>query len=252
MDAVTTQANESAPTVTDDTVVFEIDGEAITVAQARNGFMRNKDYTQKNQAISAERREAQQAKEVIARLERDPVGTIGALQAHFGVSVNAPNGSEQAAAEVQDTGSTPGAVPPSPDVIALGQRVEQMEQEKVEAQLKAELEQIQAMDPNVDPQLLVNTAIERGLPNFDAAYKVLKFEMGQTPAPAEAGNGQEPVPPSEPNTEALEAKKVTAGMVANGSGAPEGATVTAQPDKFDTPAEAVAATIRQLEGAGKI
>lgn len=61
----------------------------VTLEEARNGFMRQDDYTRKTQEIASLRSEAQWAQDVQEAMRLDPIGTLTAFAEAYGVGTDA-------------------------------------------------------------------------------------------------------------------------------------------------------------------
>ena len=61
----------------------------VTLEEARNGFMRQDDYTRKTQEVASLRSEAQWAQDVQEAMRLDPIGTLTAFAEAYGVGTDA-------------------------------------------------------------------------------------------------------------------------------------------------------------------
>lgn len=62
----------------------------VTLEEARNGFMRQDDYTRKTQEVASLRSEAQWAQDVQAAMQADPIGTLTAFARAYGIGTDEP------------------------------------------------------------------------------------------------------------------------------------------------------------------
>jgi hypothetical protein len=127
-------------------------------SEARDGWMRQADYTRKTQEVAAERERLTRAEAVWTALEQDPSGTLQALQEAFGL----------------DTSLEQGADEPVDEYEARLRRVEQAEQERQEqAQIQAverEIGDLQSRYGDFDQDSLIAYAIEKRIPDLEAAF----------------------------------------------------------------------------------
>lgn len=139
-------------------VKLKVQGEEVEVPwrEALEGSMRQQDYTKKTQEIAAERERLTRAEAIWTALEQDPSGTLQALQDAFGLD-----------AEPQDDETVD-------EYEARLRRVEQAESQRQEqAQIQAveaEITDLQARYGEFDQDSLIAYAIEKRIPDLEAAY----------------------------------------------------------------------------------
>lgn len=68
----------------EDSAVIVIDGESMTLDEAKKGFMRHDDYTRKTQDLANQRQAVQNAVTLWEALENDPITTLRTLNARLG------------------------------------------------------------------------------------------------------------------------------------------------------------------------
>lgn len=76
--------SQNNPTYVEDSAVIVIDGETVTLEEAKKGFMRHEDYTRKTQELADQRRSFQNAVTLWEALENDPITTLRTLNARLG------------------------------------------------------------------------------------------------------------------------------------------------------------------------
>lgn len=136
----------------------------VDLDEMRNGYMRNADYTRKQQALAAQRAELEQAATLANALKRDPESTLRALAAEFGVA--------DLASESYDDDD-----PSSGRIRELEQRLELLSQREVERQIDREVNDIKSKYEADDGQIAeaMEYASRNGV-NLATAYRDLFFD----------------------------------------------------------------------------
>lgn len=109
--------------------LFEVDGKKITLDEARNGWLRQSDYTKKTQELAEMRSRLAEAEAITAALQQDPVGTLKALQDAFGVSLGESQDDPYADMD-----------PEAARIAVLEQKIAAQEQAASQAAIEAELQ----------------------------------------------------------------------------------------------------------------
>lgn len=216
-------ATESAPIEP----LFEIDGTPITLDEARNGYLRQADYTRKTQELAERSRALNEAEAIAAALQQDPMGTIAALQEAFGI--NGQSAESDPFAEMD---------PDVARIAALEQKIAAQEQAATQAAIESELQNLHAQFGEFDDSALFAHAIKGGFPNLKAAYADLNFTTVQ--AQLEAIRSQQ-----EQEQARLDAKRQAASVVHNGS-TRSGASSPTAPEQFGSIREAFLAAKKAL------
>lgn len=145
--------------------LFEVDGTKVSLEDARNGYLRQSDYTKKTQELAEQRKQLAQAEAIVAALEKDPASTLAALQEHFGVS-------------------TPGQPDPLADldpeqraIVELQQWKAEQEQAAVQERITKEFDQLREAFGEVDETEVLKHAIKGNFPSITAAYKDLTYDQ---------------------------------------------------------------------------
>jgi hypothetical protein len=141
-------------------IPVKVNGEEVLVPlkEAVSGYSRTQDYTQKTQALAAEREAVAQAAALQAALEADPTATLAVLGAIYG----------------SDTSGEPGEVdaelePWERDLNDIKQRFTQMDEAAAMAAMEQELLAIQQAD-GTDPNELLSFAADRQIPSLEIAH----------------------------------------------------------------------------------
>lgn len=209
--------------------LFEVDGTPITLDEARNGYLRQADYTRKTQELAERSRALNEAEAIAAALQQDPAGTLAALQEAFGL-----NGSSQ------DLDSFEDMDPDVARIAALEQKIAAQEQAATQAAIEAELVGLHEQFGEFDDSALFAHAIKGGFPNLKAAYADLNFTSVQ--AQLEALRGQQ-----QQEQARLDAKRQATSLVHNGS-TRSGAASPATPEQYGSLREAYLAAKKMLSG----
>lgn len=155
-------ANEAPEAVADapPTFTWDVDGQERTVTEeeARNGYLRQRDYTQKTQDLAEQRQRLAAAEGLWKALQDDPAVALEALQDHYADLLNEdpPDPVEQRLREVESFTSA-------------------QQQAAIEAEIEAEIERLSTEygDP-IDRDELLEFAIDNEIPNLEAAYTYRK------------------------------------------------------------------------------
>ena len=207
--------------------LFEVDGTPITLDEARNGYLRQADYTRKTQELAERSRALSEAEAIAAALQQDPAGTLAALQEAFGLT-----GASQESDPFEEM---------DPDVariVALEQKIAAQEQAATQAAIEAELDGLHQQFGEFDDSALFAHAIKGGFPNLKAAYADMNFTTLQAQLDAlKAQQDQEKA--------RLEAKRQATSVVHNGS-TRSGAATAASPEQYGSLREAYLAAKKAL------
>lgn len=209
--------------------LFEVDGTPITLDEARNGYLRQADYTRKTQELAEMRSRLAEAEAITAALQQDPAATLKALQDAFGLG-----GYEQDYA-------APSYADMDPDearIAALEAKIAAQEQAATQAAIEAELGGLHEQFGEFDDSALFAHAIKGGFPSLKAAYADMNFEVLRTQVEQMSAKQRE-------EEQRLAAKRQAANVVHNGSSR-AGATGPAQAEKYGSIREAFLAAKKSL------
>ncbi len=167
--------------VKDQLVTITVKGETtrVPLAELRNGYMRQADYTKKTQQIAADMGVVNWAKEMQTAFTNDPAGTIRALQEHFGLlDDDSSDDYENLDPEVQPLAKA--VKDQQKEMARLRQEISQERERSAQAQLdadvKAELNLMKSTYEDFDPQVVLPIAIEEGV-SMAKAYKLWKADQ---------------------------------------------------------------------------
>lgn len=153
-----------------------VNGETFSVPleEVRNGYMRQADYTRKTQQVAADSQTIQWAKEMQQAFQTDPVGSIKYLQEMFGVAGTEVDPYEDVDPEfkpfIQELQQT------KLELANLQRQQQQIEQDRLNASVRSELEMVSSKYTDFDPTLVLPIAIENGL-SMEKAYKLWKADQ---------------------------------------------------------------------------
>lgn len=150
----------------------------VPLAELRNGYMRQADYTQKTQQIAADMQVVNWAKEMQAAFAKDPAATIRELQEHFNLLDDSDDEYSDLDPEVQPLAK---AVKAQEREIVRLQRAAQAnaeaaQQAQVQAGVRAELETMKSTYADFDPKIILPLAIAEQL-TMVQAYKIWKADQ---------------------------------------------------------------------------
>lgn len=197
------------------TFTISVDGVETEVPQSEliKGYMRTADYTRKTQLLASQRRQLEDANQLMVALERNPQATLQVLARHYGVDEYEPEeGSGPTAEQVR--------------IAQLEQWAQAEAARQREAAVDAELNQLHQQYGDFDEEALFTFAVERGVQDLETALRAMTY--GHVAASR--------------RTE----KRALAG-VAGGSGRNGAAKPKAPPEKITSFGDAYAAAKRELE-----
>jgi hypothetical protein len=207
--------------------LFEVEGEGITLDAARDGYLRQADYTRKTQELSERRKSLQTAEAIQTAFDRDPRATLKALADAYSVDLG-----ELAPRITEDMD------PSEQELIHLRQRVEQFERANNQSVIERDLASLREQYGDFDEGELYNHAIAGRFPTMRAAYADLNFDrIAQVRAAEEKAKAGEA---------SREAAKRDA-QVVEGSSSRAG-TKAVQPKKPASVRDAFEAAFQQIKG----
>lgn len=148
-------------------VVLKVQGEEIEVplAEALNGYMRQSDYTKKTQAHADQVKLAEWAQQLREAIQADPAGTIKYLQDQYGITDQ----------KIVDDDYDPELKPlfemvssQQREMAALQAQIQRFEADRVLNEVRSELRSVQTEFPDLDPNVVLPLAAQRGLGIRDA------------------------------------------------------------------------------------
>jgi len=155
--------------VADKVVKLQVDGQEVVVPvkEALSGYQRQADYTRKTQELAEQRKQVQFAAALSDALQKDPAGTLQALQQHYGLG--APTQSQPAEEEYLD--------PAEKHLKSLEQRIASFEQQKAMDDLTRTIDSLQGKygdEFNADE--VVAKALATGSTDLEAVFKQITFD----------------------------------------------------------------------------
>lgn len=161
-----------------DTEMFtvKVDGEDVQVTRDEllNGYSRQQDYTRKTQQLAAEREQYSQLAALAAALDRDPAGTLAALQEAYGLNQ-------------QDEPSDPEEA----RIAQLERFVAEQQEAARQAAFDRQIASLQQRFGDVDEVALLEHAIRHGISDLEAAYAHMNFQKVYEEAQAAKAKAQE-------------------------------------------------------------
>lgn len=162
--------------IKDKTVSVTVNGETFEVplAELRNGYMRQSDYTRKTQQIAAEADMLRWARDLQEAFRVDPAGSVRYLQEQLGISTQDVDPLEDIDPEMQPIVAELWRT--RQELDELRYQTEQINQERVNASVRAELDSMLAKYPDFDPSQVLPLALEHGV-RMEQAYKLWKADV---------------------------------------------------------------------------
>jgi hypothetical protein len=164
--------------IKDKTVSVTVNGETFDVplAEMRNGYMRQADYTRKTQNLSEVANLARWAHEMQEALQTNPVGTLKYLQEALGVNLSGEPEDPWADLDPEIKPIVSELQQTKRELQELRARSEQAEQARFQVEARFELDQMTAKYPDFDPQVVLPIAIQENL-SMEKAYKLWKVDQ---------------------------------------------------------------------------
>lgn len=190
--------------IADKVIKLQVDGEEVIVPikEALAGYQRQADYTRKTQELSEQRKQVQFAATLAESLQKDPAGTLQALQQHYGVK--APIQDQQVEEEWLD--------PAEKQFRSLEQRIAAFEQQKAMDDLTRTIDSLQSKygdDFNADE--VVAKALATGSTDLEAVFKQIAFDKVYS----KASEAQKKLMDEQARVEAKRSAAVVSGGSAN-------------------------------------
>lgn len=183
-----TDDSDTEDTDDGDLFVVKVDGEEIEVTRDEllKGYSRQQDYTKKTQALAAERERLQGLEQLAQALSADPAAAISEMAKAFGVELGTPSERVEEGFELDPTD------PIERELLAVRQELAalkgqsqtweqeqaQRRQAEEDAAIEREIQQIAEsnQDPDLDPNELVQFAVDNQVFNLSAAYRLYRME----------------------------------------------------------------------------
>ena len=161
--------------IKDKTVSVTVNGETFEVplAELRNGYMRQADYTRKTQQVAADADVLKWAREMQEAFRVDPAGSIRYLQEQFGLQTQNVDPFEDVDPEVKPIVDELRRT--QQELAELRRQSQSLQASRVDAEVQAELDSMRSRYQDFDPMQVLPIAIENGL-SMDKAYKLWKAD----------------------------------------------------------------------------
>ena len=161
--------------IKDKTVSVTVNGETFEVplAELRNGYMRQADYTRKTQQVAADADVLKWAREMQEAFRVDPAGSIRYLQEQFGLQTQNADPFEDVDPEVKPIVDELRRT--QQELAELRRQSQSLQASRVDAEVQAELDSMRSRYQDFDPMQVLPIAIENGL-SMDKAYKLWKAD----------------------------------------------------------------------------
>lgn len=211
--------------------LFEVDGTAITLEEARKGYLRQSDYTKKTQELAELRSQLAEAEAIAAALRNNPVETIAALSEAFGLT-------EQQVVDMRLDDADYEYDPQAERIAALERKLEAQERAQSQKAVEKELAQLHEQFGDFDDNVLFAHAIKNNFPNLRSAYADLNFETLKSQYDEVSAKFQE-------ESKRVEAKREASNVVHNGASRTK-ATTEAAPHTYGSIRDAYLAAKKSL------
>lgn len=213
-EGVTSDSSFDWATYKDQMVTLKVQGQEIQVplGEALNGYMRQADYTKKTQANAEALKMAEWASELRKAITEDPAGTIKYLQDAYGVKGDTQH-FEEIDPELKPILDTVEAQ--KRQLAAVQAELDQVKAERILNEVKAELREAQIEFPDLDPNIVLPVAADRGL-SIREAYLLTESQniLGKRQTARQAAAEAEKVAEREASKRKAAKQSVRAGAVA--------------------------------------
>lgn len=169
-----TEPVEAAPEEPGERYPVKIGGEEheVTLEELRNGYQRQSDYTKKTQELADLRKQLAPYEALASALEKDPLGTLKALNEAYKVS-------DEKSAEWDEMD------PQEQRLVRLERDLEQQRTREARAQIEREFKSLEDQYGEIDRQKIAAFAYKNDYSVTDA-YKLMHFEDVQKQAQKQA------------------------------------------------------------------
>lgn len=158
---------------TDDNLYYLSDGTEVPINELEQGYLRQSDYTRKTQELAQQRADLAEAEDLMFALQNDPKATLEALQRHL----------VGEAEELEDLD------PLELEVREHRQFIEQQRSQELQYEVENELADLEEEYGEFDWDEVLEFAIDREIPDLEAALLLYDSELEREAARLEA-NGQ--------------------------------------------------------------
>ena len=155
---------------TEDNLYYLADGTEIPIDELEQGYLRQSDYTRKTQDLAAQRAQLAEAEELMAALQSDPQATLEALQRHL----------------IGDDSDLEDLDPLEMEVREHRQFIEQQRSQELQYEVEDELAGLEDEYGEFDWDEVLEFAIDREIPDLEAALLLYDIELEREAAREEA------------------------------------------------------------------
>lgn len=148
----------------DPTFTITVDGAEteVPLSELTKGYMRTQDYTRKTQLLASQRRQLEDANQLMVALERNPQATLQVLARHYQVDEFVPD---------DNAGPTPEQV----RIAQLEQWAQTEAARQREAAVDATLTHLHSQYGEFDEDALFSFAVERGVQDLETALRAMNY-----------------------------------------------------------------------------
>ena len=195
------------------------DGTVITLEEAAQGYMRNRDYTQKTQDLANQRRIAQRGLDLLQALDQDPKATVELIANTYKiqqpVAATAPAATNEWGEPIEAPADTPEVAALKAEIQQLRGTVGTVAQQQQRSALMNELADVQSRYGDFDHEVVLRHMQANDIPTVEMAYRDLNWvELQESAATQRAIEAEQ--------QQVLEEKRMMQGVVAAGAGIPGG------------------------------
>ena len=194
------------------------DGTVISLEEAAQGYMRQRDYTQKTQDLANQRRIAQRGADLLQALDTDPKATVELIAETYKVQV--PQASAPATATNEWGETIESSTHDTAEVAALKSEVQQLRgtvgnvaQQQQRSVLMNEIAEVQGRYGDFDQDVILRHMQANDIPTVEMAYRDLNWASAQEAVSTQRNLEQE-------QQRVLDEKRGMQGVVAAGAGIP--------------------------------
>lgn len=194
------------------------DGTVISLEEAAQGYMRQRDYTQKTQDLANQRRIAQRGADLLQALDTDPKATVELIAETYKVQV--PQASAPATATNEWGETIESSTQDTAEVAALKSEVQQLRgtvgnvaQQQQRSVLMNEIAEVQGRYGDFDQDVILRHMQANDIPTVEMAYRDLNWASAQEAVSTQRDLEQE-------QQRVLDEKRGMQGVVAAGAGIP--------------------------------
>lgn len=169
-----------SPATEEPTHPVVVDGQVVNVplSELIKGYSRQSDYSRKMNALANQRRQLNDANELLLAMDRNPRETLAVLARHYGVEQPQPTSEGY---DDEARGQTTGPTPEAERLRQLEDWVQSQESRQREAAVDTELSRLHNQYGEFDEEELFGFAVQRDIRDLETALRAMTYQPASAP-----------------------------------------------------------------------